>query len=128
MARVAAHGGASEEPDGANILDLEGTLALNPGQYCSAGILAVASLALREPKDTHRIVMIFNPCIADGVHAVGASVRGGGHGRVASGTLDHHAGMSLQFLAAQIIIPMRAGEFRVRRSVAGRALEAAMAF
>ena len=78
VACIAAHGGAAEKLDGPNVLDLERTFALGAGQHCAAGVQAVAGLALREAENAHGVVMVFNPGIADGVHAVG-----GGSGCVA---------------------------------------------
>ena len=50
-----------------------------------------------------------------------------GHGDVAGGAFHHHAGMALDFLVPHIVVGVDAGEFCVRRTVAGFALQTAVA-
>ena len=72
-------------------------------------------------------MVVADPVLANRVHPVRSAIRTTGHRRVASGALDRHARVPLQFHVADIVIAMRRREFSVGRSMAGGTLQTAMA-
>lgn len=72
--------------------------------------------------------MILRPVRIDGMHPVRPAVDRLRHGIVASGATGKHPGMTLKLLVLKIVISMQRREFRVGGSVAGAALEVAVAF
>ena len=73
-----------------------------------------------------KIGMGGNPSSSDRMHAVRSADIVGRRGRVAGGTFHHHAGVALDIDIPDIVIGVDAGEFRVRRAVAGLALKPAV--
>ncbi len=73
------------------------------------------------------VLVLADPRCPNRVQAMRPAIDGAGHGDVAGGAFGYHARMSLEFLALNVVVAERAGEFCMRRTMAGRALEAAVA-
>ena len=71
--------------------------------------------------------MPIHPILSDGMHSVRAAIDSAWHCRVACGALDHDTRVALDLDVSDVIVQMRARKLGVRGSVAGFALQSAVA-